>query len=142
DILTRVATHRTSLHKRTSRQHSHLSFLLSLPLPPPTPTLFPYTTLFRSQLVPGAVPAGARRSAGRGATDKRHAPPRDQPGTRPAARAVARRERQGPRRERHDRRPAAQRPLARVPPGERARARAVRAGALRHRAPSRLHGRR
>src|SRR5207249_1835324 len=29
------------------------------------------------ELVPGAVPAGARRSAGRGATDKRHAPPRD-----------------------------------------------------------------
>src|SRR5699024_12700550 len=42
---------------------SVLCFSLSLPRPPPTSTLFPYTTLFRSDPVMSSVPL-ARRALG------------------------------------------------------------------------------
>ena len=71
----------------------------------------------------------ARWRPGRDPADQGHAPARTRPDARPGARPRAHREREGPRRERDDRGPAAERPLAGLPPGQRARARALHARA-------------
>src|SRR5205085_11296724 len=69
-------------------------FFFLLPRPPPRPTLFPYTTLFRSSHAGphrarrGCRPAGAPRR-GLGRVDRGPVPPPGRPRPRPARRGAA-----------------------------------------------------